>query len=128
MPGHKTRKALHSGRSLKSRIRSYGRHRSESRCVGKSASACRRAAGCKVAKGKDRTYCRSKKNVHTRRHGLRSLKQRLESYRRHRRYSRCAGKKITQCRSSKRCVVASGAKGKYCRKATNKHTRRYRKK
>tara|TARA_Y100001936_G_C15881673_1_gene563138 strand:+ start:160 stop:390 length:231 start_codon:yes stop_codon:yes gene_type:complete len=73
MPNHRrrTRKRggrVHTRKSLKSRARSYRRHRKSSHCKGKGPAACRGASGCKVASGRKRSFCRRSRNTHTRRH------------------------------------------------------------
>ena len=55
-------------KSLKSRRRSYRRHAKTSKCKGKGPAACRGTKGCKYASGKRRSFCRTRKNTHTRRH------------------------------------------------------------
>lgn len=71
MPGRTMKRGgrVRTRKSLKSRARSYRRHRKSSKCVGKGPAACRGASGCKVASGRKRSFCRRSKNTHTRRHG-----------------------------------------------------------
>jgi hypothetical protein len=48
---------------IKSRRRSYARRVKASHCRGKGPAACRGAAGCKVASGKRRHFCRKSRNT-----------------------------------------------------------------
>ena len=42
--------------------RSNNRRLKKSKCRGKGPAACRGTAGCKVASGKKRSFCRTRKN------------------------------------------------------------------
>lgn len=68
--------------SLKSRAKSYRRHRSTSKCRGKPAGACRRAPGCKVASGTKRKFCRKVHNTKTRRQTRKQARKARSSKRR----------------------------------------------
>ena len=59
---------VHTRKALKSRAKSYRRHRKESKCAGKGPAACRGAKACKLASGRKRSFCRTARNTHTRRH------------------------------------------------------------
>lgn len=48
-------------------IKSYARRRALSNCRGKKIRACKYTLGCKVAKGKKRTFCRKSKSVRRKR-------------------------------------------------------------
>ena len=46
-----------------SRKRSYARRVRKSPCRGKGPATCRRTSGCKMSKGKKRTFCRKSRNT-----------------------------------------------------------------
>ena len=46
-----------------SRRRSYARRVRKSPCRGKGPATCRRTSGCKMSKGKKRTFCRKSRNT-----------------------------------------------------------------
>jgi len=51
----------------KAQRKSMRRHMKSSKCRGKSIRRCRQAKrACTVAKGPKRTFCRTRKNTHTR--------------------------------------------------------------
>jgi hypothetical protein len=51
----------------KAQRKSMRRHMKSSKCRGKSVRQCQRAKkSCKVARGPKRTFCRTRRNTHTR--------------------------------------------------------------
>lgn len=53
--------------SLKRALASYRRRRKLSHCRGKGPAACRGTAGCKVASGRKRSFCRKTRSTRRRR-------------------------------------------------------------
>ena len=58
------RKSVSRKRSMR---RSYRRHMKKSACKGKGPAVCRKAAGCKYASGRKRSFCRKTKSRRRRR-------------------------------------------------------------
>ena len=86
----------------------------KSLCRGKSVknpNRCKKVTGCKVASGKERTYCRKKHNV------CRTKTRKVTKGK-----SLCKGKSVknpNRCKKMTGCKVATGKERSFCRKKHN---------
>jgi len=86
----------------------------KSLCRGKSVknpNRCKKVTGCKVAAGKERTYCRKRHNV-----------CRTKSRKDTKGKSLCSGKSVknpNRCKKVTGCKVAAGKERSFCRKRHN---------
>ena len=86
----------------------------KSLCRGKSVKSpnrCKKVSGCKVAAGKERTYCRKKHNV------CRTKTRKVTKGK-----SLCKGKSVknpNRCKKMTGCKVATGKERSFCRKKHN---------
>ena len=86
----------------------------KSLCRGKSVknpNRCKKVTGCKVAAGKERTYCRKKHNL------CRTKSRKVTKGK-----SLCKGKSVknpNRCKKMTGCKVATGKERSFCRKKHN---------